>query len=134
MALKQRLRLIHLQADPIGRYWKPERSRFEACAYGSLLILAPWPDDLPSFASSYERSSIKRKRIKLLPENLEVSEKLLIFAAESPLVCKILGSVVKKQLRKLIPPCMINTWVKPPQGGFIFKVQADGQEESYSVR
>lgn len=55
MALKQRLRLIHLQADPIGRYWKPERSRFEACAYGSLLILAPWPDDLPSFASSYER-------------------------------------------------------------------------------
>ena len=70
----------------------------------------------------------------MLPENLEVSEKLLIFAAESPLVCKILGSVVKKQLRKLIPPCMINTWVKPPQGGFIFKVQADGQEEGYSVR
>ena len=55
MALKQGLRLIHLQADPIGRYWKPERSRFEACAYGSLLILAPWPDDMPSFASSYER-------------------------------------------------------------------------------
>ena len=33
----------------------PDGSRFEACAYGSLLILAPWPDDLPSFASSYER-------------------------------------------------------------------------------
>ena len=26
----------------IGRYWKPEMSRFEACARGSLLILAPW--------------------------------------------------------------------------------------------
>ena len=38
-----------------------------------------------------------------------------------PFGCKILGSVVKEQLRKLIPPCMINTWVKPPKGGFIFK-------------
>lgn len=34
--------LIHLQKEPIGRYWKPERQRFEACANGSLLILAPW--------------------------------------------------------------------------------------------
>ena len=34
--------LIHLQAEPMGPYWKPERSRFEACANGSLLILAPW--------------------------------------------------------------------------------------------
>jgi len=34
--------LIHLQKEPIGRYWKPEKSRFEACARGSLLILAPW--------------------------------------------------------------------------------------------
>ena len=24
------------------RYWKPERRRFEACARGTLLILAPW--------------------------------------------------------------------------------------------
>ena len=55
MALKENLRLIHVQADPIGRYWKPERSRFEACAYGSLLVLAPWPEDMPSFASAYER-------------------------------------------------------------------------------
>lgn len=55
MALKQKLRLIHLQAAPIGRYWKPERSRFEACAHGSLLILAPWPEDMPNFASDYER-------------------------------------------------------------------------------
>ena len=55
MALEQHLRLIHIQAEPIGRYWKPERSRFEACAYGSLLILAPWPDDMPAFTSAYER-------------------------------------------------------------------------------
>lgn len=34
--------LIHLQKEPIGRYWKPEKSRFDACARGSLLILAPW--------------------------------------------------------------------------------------------
>jgi len=55
MALEQQLRLIHLQAAPIGRYWKPEGSRFEACARGSLLVLAPWPEDLPAFASDYER-------------------------------------------------------------------------------
>lgn len=34
--------LIHLQKEPITPYWKPERQRFEACANGSLLILAPW--------------------------------------------------------------------------------------------
>lgn len=34
--------LIHLQKEPIGRYWKPEQSRFEACINGMLLILAPW--------------------------------------------------------------------------------------------
>lgn len=34
--------LIHLQKEPIGRYWKPELRRFEACANGALLILAPW--------------------------------------------------------------------------------------------
>lgn len=37
--------LIHLQKEPIGRYWKPELKRFEACARGSLLILAPWHID-----------------------------------------------------------------------------------------
>lgn len=52
--LQQRYRLIHLQAEPIGKYWKPERSRFEACAAGSLLILAPWSDDLQG-DSDYER-------------------------------------------------------------------------------
>lgn len=40
--LDEHLPLIHIQREPIGRYWKPERSRFEACAHGSLLILAPW--------------------------------------------------------------------------------------------
>ena len=34
--------LIHLQKEPIGPYWKPERRRFEACLQGNLLILAPW--------------------------------------------------------------------------------------------
>lgn len=34
--------LIHLQKEPIGRYWKPEQSRFDACVQGSLLILSPW--------------------------------------------------------------------------------------------
>lgn len=55
MALEQKLRLIHVQSNPIGKYWKPERNRFEACAAGSLLILAPWPEDMPSFASDYNR-------------------------------------------------------------------------------
>ena len=37
--------LIHLQKEPIGAYWKPEEKRFNACANGSLLILAPWQSD-----------------------------------------------------------------------------------------
>lgn len=37
--------IIHIQKDPINPYWKPERKRFEACANGSLLILAPWGID-----------------------------------------------------------------------------------------
>jgi REP element-mobilizing transposase RayT len=37
--------LIHLQKEPIGPYWKPERQRFDACANGNLLILAPWELD-----------------------------------------------------------------------------------------
>ena len=53
IALEQKYRLIHLQATPIGQYWKPERSRFEACFNGTLLILAPWPEDLPTFESDY---------------------------------------------------------------------------------
>ena len=37
--------LIHLQKEPIGAFWKPERRRFDACANGTLLILAPWDLD-----------------------------------------------------------------------------------------
>ena len=41
-AIAEGLPVINLQKEPITRYWKPERSRFEACARGSLLILSPW--------------------------------------------------------------------------------------------
>ena len=41
-AIDEGLPVIHLQKEEIGQYWKPERKRFEACARGSLLILAPW--------------------------------------------------------------------------------------------
>ena len=44
IAINSRLPLIHLQKEPILK--KPEGERFFACAEGSLLILAPWPDDL----------------------------------------------------------------------------------------
>ncbi|MDO4210402.1 MAG: transposase [Bacteroidales bacterium] len=44
--LEQHLRLIHIQAHPIGPLWKPEKARFNACAAGTLLILAPWHEDL----------------------------------------------------------------------------------------
>ena len=37
--------LIHLQKEPIGPCWKPEKSRFEACTRGAMLILAPWDLD-----------------------------------------------------------------------------------------
>ena len=43
--IEQGYPLIHLQATPIGQYWKPEKTRFEACVRGSLLILAPWDLD-----------------------------------------------------------------------------------------
>ena len=43
--LKKGYPLIHIQKDPINAYWKPEKMRFEACANGSLLILAPWGVD-----------------------------------------------------------------------------------------
>ena len=52
--LQQRHRLIHVQDKPIGQYWKPELSRFEACAAGTLLILAPWQEDLKG-ETNYER-------------------------------------------------------------------------------
>ncbi len=54
-AMRRRLRLIHVQSDPIGPHWKPERSRFEACAGGALLVMAPWQEDLPPFTSDHQR-------------------------------------------------------------------------------
>ena len=53
-AIDEGLPVINLQKEPIGPYWKPERRRFEACARGTLLILAPWgiADVLPT---DYER-------------------------------------------------------------------------------
>ena len=44
-AIDQSLPVINLQKEPITPYWKPERRRFEACARGTLLILAPWGID-----------------------------------------------------------------------------------------
>lgn len=46
LCLSRSLPLIMLQREPIGPLWKPEASRFRACESGTLLILAPWPDDL----------------------------------------------------------------------------------------
>lgn len=55
LALEQGFRLIHLQKEPVGRYFKPERSRFEACCRGSLLVLAPWAEALQGYESDYGR-------------------------------------------------------------------------------
>ena len=44
-AIDEGLPVIQLQKEPIGKFWKPERYRFEACARGSLLILYPWELD-----------------------------------------------------------------------------------------
>ena len=52
--LSEHYRLIHIQDKPIGRYWKPEKNRFEACMAGTLLILAPWAEDLEG-DNNYER-------------------------------------------------------------------------------
>ncbi len=45
-ALTDRLPFIHLQKEPITPRWKPEQSRFYACVEGTLLILAPWQEDM----------------------------------------------------------------------------------------
>ena len=51
IAIESRLPLIHLQKEPITS--KPEGERFFASAEGSLLILAPWPDDLDAMPSQF---------------------------------------------------------------------------------
>ncbi len=55
IAIEERLPLIHLQKEPITR--KPEGERFFACAEGSLLILAPWPDDLDAMPRPSQSSA-----------------------------------------------------------------------------
>ena len=52
IAINCRLPLIHLQKEPITK--KPEGERFFACAEGSLLILAPWAEDLDAMPSQLE--------------------------------------------------------------------------------
>ncbi len=54
IAIRNRLQLIHLQKEPIIR--KPEGERFFACADGSLLILAPWKEDLEAIPSQLDTS------------------------------------------------------------------------------
>ena len=56
-AIEEGLPVIHLQKEPIAQYWKPELRRFEACARGSLLILAPWglDEESPSDFASFHR-------------------------------------------------------------------------------
>ncbi len=55
LAIESRLPLIHLQKEPITR--KPEGERFFACAEGSLLILAPWPEDLDAMPRPSQSSA-----------------------------------------------------------------------------
>jgi hypothetical protein len=54
IAINCRLPLIHLQKEPITK--KPEGERFFACAEGSLLILAPWSEDLDAMPSQLDAS------------------------------------------------------------------------------
>ena len=54
-AIAEGLPVIHLQKEPIGPYWKPERRRFEACARGALLVLSPWGLDEDSDYASFHR-------------------------------------------------------------------------------
>ena len=43
--LEHELLLIHLQKEPMTANWHPEYRRYELCAAGKLLILAPWQLD-----------------------------------------------------------------------------------------
>lgn len=80
MPLSQKLRLIHLQADSIGRYWKPKLSRFEACAKGSLLILAPClmtcqPSQVPTSAFIILMDWRKRSVISAILRSVEITDR-----------------------------------------------------------
>ncbi|MBQ7463159.1 MAG: hypothetical protein IJS63_13100 [Bacteroidaceae bacterium] len=63
-AIEEGLPVIHLQKEPIAQFWKPELRRFEACARGSLLILAPWKqDEAPSsdYASFHHLNALAKE-------------------------------------------------------------------------
>ena len=54
-AFEEHLPLIILQENGFTDLAKPGGQRMEACARGQLLILAPWPEDMPAFESDYDR-------------------------------------------------------------------------------
>ncbi|MCR5180978.1 MAG: hypothetical protein K6C30_07165 [Bacteroidaceae bacterium] len=71
-AIDEGLPVIHLQKEPITRYWKPERRRFEACARGCLLILSPWglDDELPPVAEATPSDFARFHRLNDLAEEI----------------------------------------------------------------
>ena len=68
IAINSRLPLIHLQKEPITK--KPEGERFFACAKGSLLILAPWPDDLDAMPSQFGGDYDRFHNMNLLAQQI----------------------------------------------------------------
>ena len=68
IAINSRLPLIHLQKEPITK--KPEGERFFACADGSLLILAPWPDDLDAMPRQLGGDYDRFHNMNLLAEQI----------------------------------------------------------------
>ncbi len=76
VCLSEGLPLIHIQKEPITPYWKPERSRFETCANGTLLILAPFapaPTVSSSNATVSSFAPCPSLSLLLLPLTREVS-------------------------------------------------------------
>jgi len=51
------LRMIHIQKEPIGKFWKPEKRRFDICAQGNLLILAPLDIDAMGAVNGVDATS-----------------------------------------------------------------------------
>ena len=68
IAINCRLPLIHLQKEPITK--KPEGERFFACAEGSLLILAPWPEDLDAMPRRFGGDYYRFHNMNLLAEQI----------------------------------------------------------------
>ena len=51
------LRMIHIQSRPMTEFYKPEKQRFDACAAGRLLILAPLELDKMDGYNGVDKSS-----------------------------------------------------------------------------